>query len=107
MGGVIKKLAGPIMSIASMFTPLGPIMNMVKMATSMAQTFANVIKGVAPKLGEKLDQKIQKASDWAQNAVGKAGAFVQSLGNTATALGNSLANFPPTNPVAAVQVEAR
>ena len=37
MGGVIKKLAGPIMSIASMFTPLGPIMNMVKMATSMAQ----------------------------------------------------------------------
>jgi hypothetical protein len=107
MGGVIKKLAGPLMSIASMFTPLGPIMQAVQMATKVAETFSNVIKGVAPKLGEKLDQKIQKASDWATNAVGKAGAFVQGLGNAATQLGNTLANFPPTNPVAAVQVEAR
>ncbi|MFN3431885.1 MAG: hypothetical protein ACK46X_18285 [Candidatus Sericytochromatia bacterium] len=107
MGGAIKKLAGPIMSIASMFTPLGPIMNMVKMATSVASTFSNIMKAVAPKAMEKLDQKIQKASDWAQNAVGKAGNFLQSLSQSATALGNSLANFPPTNPVAAVQVEAR
>ena len=36
MGGALKavsKLAGPIMSMASMFTPLGPIMQMAKMAS--------------------------------------------------------------------------
>lgn len=91
MGGALKavsKLAGPIMQMASMFTPLGPIMQAVNTAMSFAKTLTGALKNIAPKFMEKLDKKLDKAQDFAQKAVGAANQFLNGAAQTAQQVGN-------------------
>ena len=75
------------MQVASMFTPLGPIMQAVNMAMSFAKTIGGVMKAVAPKAMEKLDEKLDKAQNWAQKAVGQANQFLNGLAQGVQAMG--------------------
>lgn len=103
MGGALKavsKLAGPIMSIASMFTPLGPIMQMAKMAMTAAQAIGSAMKAVAPKAMDNIDKKLNKVGEWAGNAIGKANDFLTKLSQGVAQLG--AIQFPPAAPAPAM-----
>lgn len=103
MGGALKavsKLAGPIMSMASMFTPLGPIMQMAKMAMSAVQAISGAMKSVAPKAMENVDKKLSKAEEWGTRAMGKANEFLTKLSQGFAQLG--AIQFPPAAPAPAM-----
>lgn len=107
MGGAlggIAKLAGPILQVASMFTPLGPIMQAVNMAMSFAKTIGGALKSMAPKAFGDIDKKLDSAQNFAQKAVGKAQDFLQKLGKGVQDVGQQAQqiNFPPANPLAAL-----
>ena len=100
MGGALKavtKLAGPIMQVAGMFTPMGAIMQGITKAMQLFKTVTGALKQIAPKAMEKLDQKLEKAQGFMQNAVGKAGNFLQALGQGLQGLGNPPAQANPVN----------
>ena len=84
MGGALKaisKIAGPIMQVASMFTPMGAIMGIVSKGLELFKGISGALKSVAPKAAANLDQKLNKVQNFAQNAIGKANQFLTGVGN--------------------------
>jgi hypothetical protein len=98
MGGALKaisKIAGPIMQIASMFTPAGAIMSVVSKGLDFLKNIGGALKDVAPKAMANFDKKIDKVKDFATNAVGQANKFLTGVGNAAASLGNDQAAAAP------------
>ena len=104
MGGALKaisSLAGPIMNMASMFSPVGAIMKGIQMAMGFAKQIGEAVKSVAPNAMKGLDEKIEKAGSWAQKAVGKAQDFLTKVAGGVQALGNAA---QPANPTPAINI---
>ena len=99
--GALSKLAGPIMQIASMFTPMGAIMSLVSKGLEMFKGISGALKSVAPKAMENVDKKLDKVKDFAAGAAAKANSFLSGLSNAAASLGNTAA---PANPVPALKI---
>lgn len=110
MGGVMKaisSIAGPLMNIASAFSPMGLIKKAIETAMSFAKTITGALKSVAPKAMEALDKKLDKAQDWATKATGQANNFLTQVAGGFQALGNAAAQFPPAAPAAAAALPPR
>lgn len=88
VGKIFKSVASFAFKLAPMFMPGGSIFGMASKLFSLGTKVLEAGKELAPKLFNRIDQKFQAFRGLAFNAFNKANAFLNNVGNQATAAAN-------------------